>query len=111
MNGVPRLRRSIVFGSVSQPFRAGLTFGAGPTGLFPLWDLFSRSHIASFSPRSHLPSTFLPRSGAESKDLVFCGSFDQNVRLTLMGLASWAKYSRPSGTQFTLQAAKILGVN
>src|SRR5277367_1898878 len=84
MNGVPRLRRSIVFGSVSQPFRAGLTFGPGPTGLFQLWDLFSRSHIASFSPRSHLRAHFLlgaervtglpcdtALDGAESKDLDF----------------------------------------
>ncbi|MGB8539250.1 MAG: hypothetical protein WCD57_22695, partial [Acidobacteriaceae bacterium] len=39
---VPRLRRSEGIGeSMSQPSRAGLTFGPGPTGLFQLCNLFS----------------------------------------------------------------------
>ena len=47
---VPRLRRSEGIGeSMSQPFRAGLTFGSGPTGLFQFCDLFSRSRSVAWS--------------------------------------------------------------
>ena len=36
-SGVARLWRSYDVGeSISQPFRAGLTSGAGPPGLFPI---------------------------------------------------------------------------
>jgi len=47
---VPRLRRSKGIGeSMSQPFRAGLTFGPSPTGLFQFCDLLSRSHTGSLA--------------------------------------------------------------